>query len=60
MKTVTSTTSLKLQPAAERMALRLSNASLTWACSSGSGEPSGRLPTCPETNRKPLDRMAGE
>ncbi|MCY1382620.1 hypothetical protein D9M69_706570 [compost metagenome] len=60
MKTVTSTTSLKVQPAAERIAFRLSNASRTCASSSGSGEPSGRLPTWPETNRKPLDRIAGE
>ncbi|CPN39335.1 Uncharacterised protein [Bordetella pertussis] len=60
MNTVTSTTSSKLHPAAARMALRLSNAWRTCSCSPCFGEPSSWLPTWPETNRKPLDRMAGE
>src|SRR5687768_11951217 len=60
MKMVTSTTSSKVQPAACRIAFRLSNARRTCASRSGSGEPSSRLPTCPETNRKPLERTAGE
>jgi hypothetical protein len=60
MKTVTSITSSKLQPAAFSTAFRLSKARLTCACKSGSGDPSSRLPTWPETNRKPLARTAGE
>ncbi|CUK05774.1 Uncharacterised protein [Achromobacter xylosoxidans] len=60
MNTVTSITSSKLAPAAFRIAFRLSNACRTCACRSGSGDPSSRLPTWPETNRKPFDRTAGE
>lgn len=60
MNTVTSITSSKLQPAAARIAFRFSKARATCASSSGSGEPSSRLPTCPETNSSPLARTAGE
>src|SRR5690606_35283041 len=60
MKTVTSTTSSKLHPAAVKMAFRFSKASRTCSFNPGCGEPSSRLPTWPETNRKPLDWIAGE
>src|SRR5262249_50078578 len=60
MNTVTSTTSSNVLPAAVRIAFRLSNARRTWVSRSGSFEPSSRLPTWPDTNRKPLDRIAGE
>ncbi|KAG0754795.1 hypothetical protein G6F22_020840 [Rhizopus arrhizus] len=58
--TVTSITSSNVQPAAANTALRFSKARRTCGSKSGSGEPSSRLPTWPETNRKPLERIAGE
>ncbi|MCY1541483.1 hypothetical protein D9M68_771790 [compost metagenome] len=60
MKMVVSITSLKLLPASARIALRLAKARRTCAARSGSAEPSLRLPTWPDTNRKPLERIAGE
>ncbi len=60
MNTVTSSTSSNPQPAAASTAFRLSKARRTWVSSSGSGEPSSRLPTWPETNSRPSLRTAGE
>ena len=47
-------------PAAASTAFRLSNALRTCASSSGSGEPSSRLPTWPDTNSKSPERTAAE
>ncbi len=60
MNTVTSSTSSNPQPAAASTAFRLSKARRTWISNSGSGEPSSRLPTWPETNSRPSLRTAGE
>src|SRR5690606_11425240 len=59
-KVVTSTTSSKPQRAAASTADRLSKASFTWRAKSGSGEPSSRLPTWPDTNSRSPDAIAGE
>jgi hypothetical protein len=59
MNTVTSTTCSKLLPAAARISFRLRRPDAP-AFQYRLGDPSGRLPTWPETNRKPLERMAGE
>ena len=47
-------------PAALSVAFRFSKASRTWLSKSGSGVPSGRLPTCPDTNNRSPDRIAAE
>ena len=59
MNTVTSTTSSKLQPAAAS-GVEVAERQPHLFVRSGSGEPSSRLPTWPETNRKPLALIAGE